>query len=55
MPFEWPYFELVDGRLHYLNGRGQLRRVVLPESPVFKDAAEAEEWLKANGLRGNVR
>jgi hypothetical protein len=52
--FEWPTFTLrADGVLVYDNGEPlQVRSIYAPE---FKDAAEAEAWLVANDVRGNVR
>lgn len=48
--FYWPYFRLdQDGRL-----RNEAGRLVFPNQ-AFENAAQAEAWLAANDLRGNVR
>lgn len=48
--FIWPYFTLRDGKLYDERGRR-----CYPKAPIFADSAEAENWLKDNDLRGNVR
>jgi hypothetical protein len=54
MHFEWPYYELINGRLCLRTKRG-VAKVAFPSAPMFADAAQAEAWLEANDLRGNVR
>lgn len=46
----WPYFTLRNGQLFDEDGYR-----CYPEAPLFKDSFEAEEWLEAKDLPGNVR
>ena len=50
MHFEWPYYTLRAGKL-YADGEAQ----PLAPAPLFKDSAEAEQWLIDNDIRGSVR
>jgi hypothetical protein len=56
MSFHWPYYTLRNGRLCDENGFIVYSTMLGTESiPTFANAAEAEQWLRDNGLRGNVR
>jgi len=46
----WPYFTLRNGRLY-----DERERLAYLNAPLFANVAEAEAWLAANDLRGNVR
>jgi hypothetical protein len=48
--FDWPYMCLRGGWLVYLDTG---KRV--PNAPRFATVAEAEAWLEANDIRGNVK
>jgi hypothetical protein len=50
----WPYYDLINGKLYDDEGYA-LSSSNGVHAPRFADAAAAEEWLKANDLRGNVR
>ena len=58
----WPYYDLIDGKLYddrMVDRRG--KRVAVSGTPdgkpvpYFGSVADAEAWLEANDLRGNVR
>jgi hypothetical protein len=53
----WPCYDLINGLLCVRRGNRPhgLPVLAFQNAPRFADAAEAEEWLKANDLRGNVR
>lgn len=50
MTFEWPYFDLREGKLFYDDGAR-----ALPNAPSFTDRVEAEAWLIDNDERGTIR
>ena len=51
MTYEWPYFQLVGGRLYYENGLPAQFQV---RPPIFRTIEEAEDWLEENDLRGTI-
>jgi hypothetical protein len=49
--FEWPIFNIrADGTLVYADNNH-----AYPNAPRFASTAEAEAWLVANDIRGDVR
>jgi hypothetical protein len=52
--FDWPYYILVNGKLYIRSHRG-LVEAFHNNPPLFADAAEAEQWLIDNDIRGNVQ
>jgi hypothetical protein len=57
MQFDWPYYDLINGRLYITQRPRGLPVAAFPHSnpPRFANAAEAEAWLVAQDIRGNVR
>lgn len=57
MYFECPYYDLIDGKLYIDVGNRRQTQLVqsFKNAPSFANSAEAEEWLKDNDHRGNVR
>lgn len=57
MSFHWPYYTLLNGKLYLERAgrRGLVEAFHNTEVPHFASAADAEEWLVANDIRGNVR
>jgi hypothetical protein len=51
MTHEWPYYTLRRGRL-YRDGE---KREAFPTAPEFRTTMQAEQWLKDNNLRGDIR
>lgn len=55
MKFDWPYYDLINGKLYIKTRQGLLEAFYVTPVPLFANSAEAEEWLKDNDHRGNVR
>jgi hypothetical protein len=56
MQFDWPYFNLrPDGILVYEDTRVPIAIAKDGSTPWFANAADAEEFLVAEDIRGNVR
>lgn len=62
MNFDWPYFDLVNGKLYdprMVDRKGNhiplFSNVNGKPAPHFANSAEAEQWLEDNDIRGSVR
>jgi len=57
MHFDWPYYDLINGLLYVRRGGrpNGLPILAFKEAPRFTSAAEAEDWLIVNDIRGSVR
>ena len=53
MPFEWPYYILIEGKLYIKTRNGNLQ--AFNKVPRFASPNEAEAWLVEHDLRGKVR
>lgn len=55
--FHWPYYVLYSGKLYVERSgrRGLVAAFHVTPVPLFASVAIAEQWLKENDFRGNVR
>jgi len=57
MNAHWPYYIILqNGKLYIRTPRQGLQLAFFHSNPpLFKDAVEAEAWLEAQDIRGNVQ